>query len=300
MTYNNMEMKNFKHIAAAAILTATAFCANAGNLWVIGEATSYGWSTDDATSLVSTPADEAVYTGTLYLKAGLDFKFMTVPDFGNEELGAAPGATLADGKVALAKGKDDTGYDKLRVAENGNYLITVDTQNMTAEIVKSVYQESEIKLSSLYMVGSATPNGWDVMKGTPLYQNPQKPYEFSTSDVEFTVGSFKIATVLKGACSWNGAYWYFRDAADANRIALNQDGDIQWEIAEAGKYDVKVNIGDNSISIAKSKQDGVESIVADDNAGAEYFNLLGVKVENPSSGIYICRRGSKTSKVMIR
>ena len=91
-----------------------------------------------------------------------------------------------------------------------------------------------------------------------------------------------------------------RDAADANRIALNQDGDIQWEIAEAGKYDVKVNIGDNSISIAKSKQDGVESIVADDNAGAEYFNLLGVKVENPSSGIYICRRGSKTSKVMIR
>ncbi len=35
-------MKNFKRIAAAAILTATAFCANAGNLWVIGEATSYG------------------------------------------------------------------------------------------------------------------------------------------------------------------------------------------------------------------------------------------------------------------
>ena len=52
-----MEMKNFKHIATAAILTATAFCASAGTLWVIGEATSYGWSTDDATSLVSTPAD---------------------------------------------------------------------------------------------------------------------------------------------------------------------------------------------------------------------------------------------------
>lgn len=45
---------------------------------------------------------------------------------------------------------------------------------------------------------------------------------------------------------------------------------------------------------------GVESIVADENAPVEYFNLQGVKVENPENGLYIRRQGSKVEKVVIR
>lgn len=45
--------------------------------------------------------------------------------------------------------------------------------------------------------------------------------------------------------------------------------------------------------------DGVESDDCDD-APVEYYNLQGMKVENPTSGIYIRRQGSKTSKVFIR
>jgi hypothetical protein len=32
--------------------------------------------------------------------------------------------------------------------------------------------------------------------------------------------------------------------------------------------------------------------------GAEYFNLQGIKVENPEHGIYIVRRGNTTTKVL--
>lgn len=45
--------------------------------------------------------------------------------------------------------------------------------------------------------------------------------------------------------------------------------------------------------------DGVESDECSD-APVEYYNLQGMRVENPTSGIYIRRQGSKTSKVFIR
>ena len=47
---------------------------------------------------------------------------------------------------------------------------------------------------------------------------------------------------------------------------------------------------------------GVSDVSVDSSeaAEAEYYTLQGVRVTNPQSGIYICRRGSATSKVLIR
>ena len=46
---------------------------------------------------------------------------------------------------------------------------------------------------------------------------------------------------------------------------------------------------------------GIEEKLVDDNENtpAVYYNLQGVKVENPSSGLYIKRQGGKTSKVIL-
>ncbi len=41
-------------------------------------------------------------------------------------------------------------------------------------------------------------------------------------------------------------------------------------------------------------------MVETDNAPVEYFNLQGVKVETPATGMYIRRQGSKVTKVIIR
>lgn len=43
---------------------------------------------------------------------------------------------------------------------------------------------------------------------------------------------------------------------------------------------------------------GISGIMADENAPAVYYNLQGVQVENPDTGIYICRKGNKVSKVI--
>ena len=45
---------------------------------------------------------------------------------------------------------------------------------------------------------------------------------------------------------------------------------------------------------------GIETIGADNAAEVEHFNLQGVKVANPGSGLYIRRQGSKVEKVYVR
>ena len=44
---------------------------------------------------------------------------------------------------------------------------------------------------------------------------------------------------------------------------------------------------------------GIEKINTDANAPVEYYNLQGVKVENPENGIFIRKQGSKTTKVVL-
>lgn len=289
-------MKKFTTIASMMIFGA--LCANAGNLWILGDATPYGWSTDDATCMVSKPATPELYQGTLYLKAGSDFKFLATKDFGGPEYGAVVGTQLTNGKVALAGGTNDEGYGKLQVNQDGNYAITVDLIAMEATVTLAAYQEKEIKLCSMFMIGDATEGSWSVDDGTPLYQNQTAPYMYET-ETTLKEGNFKIATVIKGGGSFDSKYYYFRDANDAGKIALNQEGDLQWNISAEGVYDIAVNTNANTISIKEHDITGV-SVLNTDNTPAEYYNLQGVKLAEPAAGLYICKQGNKVMKVIVK
>lgn len=55
--------------------------------------------------------------------------------------------------------------------------------------------------------------------------------------------------------------------------------------------------------LAKPKADGVQGILddkSDISAPAEYFTIQGVRVHDPSKGLYIRRQGDKVSKVMLK
>lgn len=45
---------------------------------------------------------------------------------------------------------------------------------------------------------------------------------------------------------------------------------------------------------------GILDIEADSNAPVEYFNLQGIRVDNPTPGLYIRRQGTKTEKVIVK
>lgn len=287
-------MLHINKLIAAALLVTSAVAAHAGNLWIVGDATPNRWDLDKATALVSRPESQ-VYTGTLYLIANQGFKFLTTPEYLNLEYGAAEGAVITNGKIQLAEGTNDEGYAQIKVAEDGNYYISVNLETKEAEIVKSAYQESEIKYCSLFMVGTATPGKWELNEATPLYQEKDTPYVYKNT-VTLKSGSFKIATAIKNYD--HPENWFYKDANDPDKMVLGQAGDVQWEITKDSSYTVTANTLDNSISI-KDVTSGVAAI-ATDNAQAVYYTLDGVKVNNPAKGLYIVKQGSKVSKVILK
>jgi hypothetical protein len=53
-------------------------------------------------------------------------------------------------------------------------------------------------------------------------------------------------------------------------------------------------------SIAEGGVSGVENIEAEEAVAPVYYNLQGVKVANPSNGIYIVKRGAKVAKEFVK
>lgn len=60
------------------------------------------------------------------------------------------------------------------------------------------------------------------------------------------------------------------------------------------------NVQFQPVLIEEADGSGIDDIVVDENAPVEYFNLQGVRVENPENGLFIRRQGGKVSKVIIR
>ena len=120
-----------------------------------------------------------------------------------------------------------------------------------------------------------------------------------------TIGAgveFKIADGSWGAINYtaneeifledDGTYTsvWGKDGANTT-LAADFEGTISFTLpASAEGLEVKF----------ASKGAGIDSVVAEENAPAVYYNLQGVKVANPENGIYVVRQGSKVSKVLVK
>ena len=294
-----------KFTVAAVCMVSAAVSASAQNrtdlLWVIGDATPYGWSCDDATAIVA-PSDSKVYTGTMYLEAGKDFKFLTKYDFGNMEYRAESANATPDagGKVKLVYTGSDPD-NKIHVSESANYFITVDTEALEATIVKSAYQDTQVRYASLFIVGSVLASGYAVDEGLVMVQDAQAPLTYAVNSAELGEGTFKIATALKGSGTWNPQYWYFRDVVDASKMVLNAEGDNQWPIDKAGKYNVKANLLTNTIDIAEDENSGIETVFTPAVDGpVTYYSIDGRKVANPVAGSLLIKVAADGTATKIR
>ena len=74
-------------------------------------------------------------------------------------------------------------------------------------------------------------------------------------------------------------------------------GSQSWKCV-AGTCKVQVDIVNCTMQILEFT--GVNAVEFDENAPVEYYNLQGVKVENPSNGTFIKVQGKKTTKVYIK
>ena len=83
-----------------------------------------------------------------------------------------------------------------------------------------------------------------------------------------------------------------KNATMAYSIQYNSIG-VYTDVTDATKYALPTLYVDKTST-------GITNIEADTNAPVEYFNLQGVRVENPENGLYIRRQGNKVSKVIIK
>lgn len=82
---------------------------------------------------------------------------------------------------------------------------------------------------------------------------------------------------------------------DANQIA---EGNLVVVYGKLKDYNGTMELEKGYIVTLDGNTTGVEAIENDENAPVEYFNLQGVRVDNPANGLYIMRQGSKVVKVV--
>lgn len=73
-----------------------------------------------------------------------------------------------------------------------------------------------------------------------------------------------------------------------------------WQVP-AGTYDITLDTNNGHIVVVKSNSSGINNILDTDEVGeAVYYNLQGVKVVNPSNGIYVKVVNGKSTKVLVK
>lgn len=109
---------------------------------------------------------------------------------------------------------------------------------------------------NLYLVGDATPAGWNIADPTPMTVDPEDPFVFTYTG-SLSVGQFKIPTA-KG----NWGCDYFMPIVDGEsdlsvttvQLVKGGNPDYKWKITQAGNYKITIHImdpGPYSIQIVK-------------------------------------------------
>ena len=265
------------------------------HLFVIGDAIWSGWGFDNSTVLL--PDEDGICKATLYLEADKGFKLMAESDFNGYQLRAGEAdVTLKNGVAAnLVSSEVNREDKKFMVSESANYDIVCDVNNKTITLTKSAYQDAHAKHAELWMIGDATPNGWQIDKGVLLTQDAENPMVY-TATANLKEGEFKfIVNKYRGFDQTA----YVKDAADDSKVVYGGD-DNKWNITEAGTYDVKLDLANMTITVAKKGATGISSVNADVTSPAEYYTLDGKRVNGFSGkGIYIKRQAGKSVKVVV-
>ena len=105
-------------------------------VYMVGNATSIGWSINDAIPMTPTPgnADEFTWEGPLF--AG-EIKFPTALSWSSDTfISATPGQAISDDKALLALSGNPDYHWVITDAEAGNYKITLNTKESTVVFQK--------------------------------------------------------------------------------------------------------------------------------------------------------------------
>jgi hypothetical protein len=208
-------------------------------LYIIGGASPNGWSADNAIELAP-QADPTVFVYQGSLGVGT-FKFITTKGQFLPSYNKGADST----KIVLRTG--DTEPDgQFDITEASVYKVTVSLLDLSIE-----YKKVNLPpYNEIYMVGSASPSGWDISNATQLTQSSTDPFIFTYTGM-MNAGEFKFPVNRNG--DW-GQDMFMRES-DTKMYLHNGGGsdDEKWTIDKKGHYVITLNLLDLSISILREK-----------------------------------------------
>lgn len=142
-------------------------------------------------------------------------------------------------------------------SETGTYTVTLTANGDGGSAETTIQVEVTDPMpdyDKLYIIGDASPSGWDISTPEAFTQSEEDPFIF-TYEADFTPGNFKISTFTG---DWCDGEWI--NAAEANApltateyiITQGCDGpDNQWMVSEdtQGRYKITVDLANETIAI---------------------------------------------------
>ena len=209
-------------------------------LYIFGDATPNGWDASKAIELTPDGGDPTVFVYKGALSSG-QYKFLTtsgqlLPSYNRG----------SDDNHIIYRTTESQPDDKFSITEAAVYKITVRLLDLTVTAVKL----DQPPYDNIYMVGDATPNGWDISNATELIQDEDNPYIFTYTGV-MKAGDYKFPVNRNG--NW-GQDMYMK--LSDSTMYLHHGGasdDNKWSITKKGHYTITLNLMENTISIVRTK-----------------------------------------------
>lgn len=219
------------------------------SLWIVGDASESGWNIDSPVSFTQSesnpfefyyegqlnPGNFKIFAGSLGDWCGEWYR----PSINNQD--------LTNGLVDQNSGCDLDNSWMVSDDAKGRYKITVDTQNNNISF-------NEV---SLYIIGDAGPNGWNINTPEPMdYVDGQYVF-LGPLGADNPTGEFKISKFIGEWCDgdWINAATTAQSITNTNFIFTNAcDGpDNKWQLqdGDAGDYEIRINLDTESITITK-------------------------------------------------
>ena len=206
------------------------------NLYIIGDATSGRWALEKAGKMEE--ISDGVYKWSGQLGAG-GFRFVV------STAGYAPGYWKANDNPenmgiifsdTQLGGADDRTFT---ITEAGGYIITADTKNLTVTIDKGI--------ENLYMIGGATPGGWELSTRTQMTKTGDWTFSW-TGTLKAGTDGFKFIT--------SGDWWpgYVNDGNGKLAYYASNPGDaldIKFTVSETAVYKVDADLEALTLKVTK-------------------------------------------------
>ncbi|MDE6768940.1 MAG: hypothetical protein K2J78_04350 [Muribaculaceae bacterium] len=112
-----------------------------------------------------------------------------------------------------------------------------------------------------------------------------KPYEYEESDLWY-----------------NSAWDAIVEHAETAEFTVGEDGKLSIKMEKTIDPEQQNRFAFKSFALyyLGDGSTGVANIAVDENAPVEYYNMQGIRVANPTNGLYIKRQGKKATKVIVK